>query len=91
MASETVPRVMSIKEIKIEPESDLILKQVRKALMTNDWKALTSSRFKLIQNELCIFNNIVRRSRIVISKKLQQCTLEIAHEGHNNDKKSVKK
>src|SRR5580765_3058417 len=83
LAKEAVPRAMNIEEIEKESKEDPILEQVRKALVTNDWKKLTSSRFRLLQNELCMFKNIVLRgSRIVIPKKLQKRTLEIAHEGH---------
>lgn len=83
LAKEAVPHAMNIEEIEKESKEDPILEQVRKALVTNDWKMLTSFRFRLLQNELYMFKNIVLRgSRIVIPKKLQQRTLEIAHEGH---------
>lgn len=74
---------MKIEEIEKESKEGPILKQVKKALMTNNWKMLTSSRFRLLHNELCVFKNIVLRGlRVVIPKKLQQRILEIANEDH---------
>lgn len=49
LAKEAVPRAMKIEEIEKQSKEDPILKQVRKALMTNNWKILTSSRFRLLQ------------------------------------------
>ncbi|KMQ85024.1 hypothetical protein RF55_16716 [Lasius niger] len=52
LAKEAVPHAMNIEEIEKESKEDPILEQVRKALVTNDWKMLTSFRFRLLQNEL---------------------------------------
>ncbi|XP_011861624.1 PREDICTED: uncharacterized protein K02A2.6-like, partial [Vollenhovia emeryi] len=74
---------MTLEEIDLESGKDQVLGNVREAIKTGDWKKLEKSRFRIMRDELCCYNNIVLRgTRIVIPEALKRITLQIAHEGH---------
>jgi len=83
VVSESVPRAMTLEEIAIASENDKEIREIKLALQTDNWKALGNSRYKIIKEQLCIYNNVLlRNTRIIIPKKLQKKTLVLAHEGH---------
>ena len=83
VAQMGVPKAMSLDEIDKESAKDPLLSQVREALKSGNWDKLTSSKFRMIKDELCVNNHVVLRgTRIVMPKSLQNGTLSIAHEAH---------
>lgn len=80
---ESVPRALTMQEINRESEKDATLIEVRRAIETSNWDRMKTSRFKILKDELCVYDKIVMRgTRIVIPSGLQQKVLAVAHEGH---------
>lgn len=83
VATEAVPAAMSMTELETESANDPLLIEVREAIRTGKWDRLSSSRFRAVKEELCLYNNLVLRgTRIVIPERLKERTLALAHEGH---------
>jgi len=74
---------MRLEKIDLESRKDQILGNIREAIKTKVWKKLEKSRFRIMKDELCCYNNIVLRgTRIVIPETSKRITLQIAHECH---------
>ena len=95
MVLESVPKSVTLKEIKLQTNNDSILTLIMGAIKNNSWHkaqkevsdhdldALMS--FKMIKDELSVNsdeNVILRDTRLVIQKSLQTRIVNIAHEGH---------
>lgn len=76
------PIAVSLNEIETSSSVDDEVIKVRKGIFFNDWHESVNN-YKLIQNELCFYGDILLRgTKIVIPKELRQRILEAAHEGH---------
>ncbi|KAK3892151.1 hypothetical protein Pcinc_003987 [Petrolisthes cinctipes] len=77
------PKAMTLSEIVEESKDDPTLRAVEEAIGTNDWANKVTEPFKHVRSELTTKRGvIVRGSRIVIPRNLQQHTLQRACETH---------
>ena len=82
IAKQAAPWAISIQEIEQESDKDSDLKAVRQAVKSGDWSKCSES-IRAVRGEITIVGRIVLRgTRIVIPKALQQKTILAAHEGH---------
>ncbi|PIK41369.1 hypothetical protein BSL78_21779 [Apostichopus japonicus] len=93
LMEHSVPKAMTLKEIREASKSDAILCKVSSAVVDNTWQQIlrecseeecaTIRKFYNIRDELTANKDILLRgSRIVIPKSLQTHVLKLAHEGH---------
>ncbi len=84
LADNSVPRAMTLDEIIKAANSDSTLKGVRAAIRLKRWDSPVVQSFKSIKDELTVTTHgvILRGTRIVIPKSLQQKAVDIAHEAH---------
>ena len=84
IASNSVPKTMTIEEIIQATDSDRVLKGVRAAIRLNQWHYDLVKPYKLIKDELTVTTKglILRGTRIVIPRALQQMAIDIAHDCH---------
>ncbi len=77
----SVPKAITIEEIIKATDEDQVLKGVRAAIKINNWYYDIVKPFKQAKDELSVTTKgiILRRSRIVIPKSLQQRAIDIAH------------
>ena len=70
---------------KIEKSSaeDVELTLIKECVRTGDWSECNVPAYLHVKNELCTYGQLLLRgSRLVIPRALQQRVLELAHEGH---------
>lgn len=80
--SSSVPKSMSLSEIRQATLADKDLQDLTSSLQTQRW-AKDLRFYELIESELCVVDDILLRgTRIVLPKSLQQRSLELSHEGH---------
>ncbi len=84
IALNSVPKAMTIEEIIKATDEDQVLKGVRAAIKINNFDYDIVKPFKHVKDELSVTTKgiILRGSRIVIPKSLQQKAIDIAHECH---------
>ena len=84
VASNAVPKALSLEQIETATAADPVLQQVHSCLNSSEWLDTPELKpYKRIQHELCASNGIILRgSRIVMPCALRQATLSNAHEGH---------
>lgn len=84
MACEAVPKALTLEEIDCESGKDPTLIEVQRAIETNSWDRLQNFKFKILKDELCVYNQtVLSGTRIVIPKALQERVLAIVDEGHS--------
>lgn len=84
LEQNSIPRAMTLEEISAATEADGTLTNLKTCIRTNKWNTTTAEPFKHVRDELTITTNgiILRGSRIVVPRKLQQRVIDIAHESH---------
>ena len=84
IAYNSVPKAMTLEEIEIATNQDDTLKGLRAAIKLNKWHYDVVRPYKSIKDELTVTSKgvILRGSRIVMPKSLQQRAIHIAHETH---------
>jgi hypothetical protein len=99
IACHSVPKAMTLDQIRIATENDPILSLVKQLIKNNSWYKLNEQTnvnqqvlrsFQRISSELCVTENglVLRGSRIVIPQILQQQIVDLAHEGHQGINKT---
>jgi len=82
IAQQAAPQAISIQEIEKESDKDSDLEAVRQARKSGDWSKCNTS-IRAVRDEITTVGRIVLRgTRIIIPKALQQKTIQVAHEGH---------
>ncbi|CAB4021606.1 Hypothetical predicted protein [Paramuricea clavata] len=76
---------MTLEEIQAATDSDRKWKGLRAALKLNKWDYDVVRPFKNVKDELTVTSTgiVLRGSRVVIPKSLQQRAIDIAHETHS--------
>ncbi len=92
IATNAVPKAMSLEEINLATASDPLLQAVTSSLKSGKWYKPPSgvslselSRFEIIKSELTYIDEpplVLKSNRIVIPTALQERTVDIAHEAH---------
>lgn len=84
IVSYSIPKSMTLKEIREESEKDIAIVAVQNALLTGKWHDNPLvSRYKSIQTELSNVDGILLRdNRIVLPETPRKKAVNIAHEGH---------
>ena len=84
VARNSVPKAMTLEEVEAATNQDKTLIGVRAAIKLNQWHYEIVKPFKAIKDELTVTSNgvVLRGSRIVMPKPLQQRAIDIAHETH---------
>ncbi|CAB4027924.1 Potassium channel subfamily T member 1 [Paramuricea clavata] len=84
VARNSVPKAMTLVEVEAATNQDETLKGVRAAIKLNKWCYDIVEPFKAIKEELTVTSKgvVLRGSRIVMPKSLQQRAIDIAHETH---------
>lgn len=78
----TRPVAISLQEITEHSKQDLEIQKVKEGIYNNNWDE-TVKIYKIFQNELCFYGDILLRgTKIVIPIKLRKRVLQAAHEGH---------
>lgn len=96
IASHAVPKAMSLKEITDHTDTDDTLQTVKNMICTEDWhkfdhdKDSSIKAYQKVQDELAVTESglIMREKKICMPAKLQQRTIDIAHEGHQGISKT---
>ena len=80
----SIPKAMTVEQIKTATDADKTLKGLRAAIKLGQWNYAVVKPFKALKDELTVTTNgiILRGSRIVIPESLQQRAIDIAHETH---------
>ena len=84
IVDNSVPKAMTLKEIAEETSKDRELQVLHAAIRLNLWDLDSVRPYRVFKEELAVGeqNVIIRGSRIVIPKSLQQKAIDIAHETH---------
>ena len=84
LTQNSIPKAMTLEEIQAATDSDKTLKGLRAAIKLNKWDYDVVKPFKNVKDELTVTSTgiVLRGSRIVILKSLQQRAIDIAHETH---------
>ena len=84
IAHNSIPKAMTLEEIKTATDADRTLEGLRAAIKLDKWDYDVVKPFKTVKDELTVTTNgiILRGSRIVIPESLQQRAIDIAHETH---------
>ena len=84
IAYNSVPKAMTLEEIEIATNQNDTLKGLRAAIKLNKWHYDVVRPYKSITDELTVTSKVVilRGSRIVMPKSLQQRAIDSAHETH---------
>ena len=84
IVDNSVPKAMTLKEIAKKTSKDRELQTLRAAIRLNLWDMDSVRPYRVFKEELAVGeqNVIIRGSRIVIPKLLQQTAIDIAHVSH---------
>lgn len=83
IVSQSVPKAFRLQEIKEASTVDASIQAVKKALDDNDWTTRECAPYKSFVTEFCLADEILlRNTKIVMPKELQERCMELAHEGH---------
>jgi hypothetical protein len=88
LVENTIPRSMTLPEVKDATRSDPVLTAVVEMIATGNWRKADSpelKRFYLIRDELCLNADkdiVLRQNRLVLPVSLQQRAVELAHVTH---------
>ena len=104
ISKHAIPKAMTLEQIVRETENDPTLSLIKELIVTNRWYKINDrnvtkylnvnyeviNSFKRIVSELCVAENglVLRGSRIVIPKSLQEQVVNLAHEGHQGVNKT---
>ena len=92
LAETSMPKAISLTDLKSATRNDATLQAVMKAVQTGKWHETSKDAridvsdfqsFEKVRNELCTLPNLVlREHRIVIPEALREKVIDIAHKGH---------
>jgi hypothetical protein len=95
ITDNVIPKSMQLKDIEIETKNDNTLKLCKWAITHNKWQEARKKIAKTdkqdleslykVRGEISVsvsHDILLRGQRIIIPKSLQQCAIDIAHEGH---------
>ena len=94
IVSTSTPKAMTVAEIEEATKADETLQAVSKAIETGDWyegsqqsgvDTAVFAAWQKVKNELTVGINpqvVLRGTRVALPSKLQQCVVNLAHEGH---------
>ena len=94
ISSTSVPKSMSLEDIKLATQNDPTLRAVIHAIISGNWHNQRNSpgvdcvvynKCDLIKHELTVTSDhclLLKGNRIVIPEKLQRSVLDLAHSGH---------
>jgi hypothetical protein len=84
IASNSIPKAMTIDEIIAATNLDRSLQGLRAAIKLNKWDCDIVNPYKPIKDELTVTSQglVLRGTRIVMPRSLQQRAIEIAHDTH---------
>lgn len=89
MIDQTVPKAMTVEQIKQATRTDGTLQRLIKCIRSEDWREARINTdlkpFYHIRNELAITDAgdiVLRGTRIVVPKTLQLQAINLAHQGH---------
>ena len=83
VCTTTVPKAMTLEEIKQETKRDAEMQAVIKTVETDQWSHAEVQNYKKLKEELSVFNGLVlRRNRIVIPSTLRSKAVDLARGGH---------
>ena len=86
---ESIPKSMTLEQIRVESEKDEIIIALRNAIKENKWYNNIVKPYESMKNELCENNGVILRgNRIVLPLSLQSLAVKIVHEGHLGLQKS---
>lgn len=76
------PIAVSLKDIEEHSKTDIGIQKVKQGVFNKKWDDAVKG-YKLFENELCFFGDILLRgTKIVIPTQLRRLVLDAAHEGH---------
>jgi len=82
VSEQAAPLAVRIQEIEKESDKDPDLEEIRQAVKSGDWSKCSAS-VRAVRDEITVVGRVVLRgTRIVMPKALQQKTIMLAHEGH---------
>ena len=83
VCNQAVPKAMTLQEIKLESEKDVLLQALIKAIETDNWTHPEVQEYRNVKDELSAYQGIVLRgNRIVVPKVLRGRAVDLAHVGH---------
>lgn len=84
VTTNSIPKAMTLEEIKKATDKDETLRAVRAAIKLNKWHYDSVKQFKTVRDELSVTSDgiVLRGTRIVIPESLQKRAIAIAHESH---------
>ena len=83
VAINSTPKAMTTHDVERASSDDAELQQLRECIDTGRWTDCPDKLYAAISGELCVIGQLVlRRSRIVMPRKLRPQALALAHEGH---------
>ena len=79
----TVPKTMSIEQVREATAADSTLHAVIATMITNKWSKPDVVAFRKIHRELSVHDGLVHRgTKLVLPTSLQQTDVDLAHTGH---------
>lgn len=82
IAENATPQAVSIQEIEQESGKDKEFAELRKCIISNEWKDCPQV-YKAVRYELCTLGQLILRgTRLVVPNNLRKCITELSHEGH---------
>ena len=83
VVENSVPCALTPAEIEKASAEDVELTLIKECVRTGDWSECNVPAYLHVKNELCTYGQLLLRgSRLVIPRALQERVLELAHEGH---------
>ena len=78
-----MPAALVPKDVESASEKDPTLQLLCNAVISDNWSKLQGTTYKAIKEELWVIGQVVMRgNRIINLESLQECTIMLAHEGH---------
>ena len=87
VTTAAVPHKMNVEEIIQATEKDEALIALKNAVMSGSWDNPKVKPYRMLKDEITIDHNnkiLLRGTRIIIPASLQKRTIQIAHEGHQD-------
>ncbi|XP_031335480.1 uncharacterized protein K02A2.6-like [Photinus pyralis] len=86
IAQNSMPKTMTVEEVRQKTQEDALLNKLKEALQNNDYKLWENPQlkpYKSIKEELTIYQGVVlRKNRILIPTSMQERVIQLAHKGH---------
>lgn len=83
VVQQSVPIALTAKEVEQASAVDQELNHVKECVRTGNWNECSIPAYLHVKEELSTYGELLLRgTRLVIPKSLQDCVLKLAHEGH---------